>query len=105
MQKAQRAPMRVPVFLLEGREWKRGIFVFCLVTNVFSSCSPRELEVLKLFPNMFPIAPQIYPLWLAPSSTLMYVYKLKRWALYSLYLGQSIWDKSEVPLGTLCFEP
>jgi hypothetical protein len=58
--------MRGPVFLLEGRGWEIGIFVFfCLVANVFSSCSPRELEVLKLFPNMFPITPKFYPLWFA----------------------------------------
>ncbi len=34
---------------------------------------PKGSQVPKLFPKMFPIAPQIYPIWFAQSSTLMFI--------------------------------
>jgi hypothetical protein len=50
------------------------IFLFFFpVPNVFSSCSHRVPQVLKLFSKMFAIAPQFYPIWFAQSSTLMYI--------------------------------
>jgi hypothetical protein len=56
-------------FFWRGR---RGdiIIIFSLVPNVFPSCSR---EVLKLFPTTFAIASEIYPIWFAQSSTLMYI--------------------------------
>ncbi len=44
------------------------------VPNWFSKGSPTV-------PNTFPIAPQIYPIWFAQSSTFM-IYKLKRWTCF-----------------------
>jgi len=49
------------------------------VPNRFSKGSPAV-------PNTFPIAPQIYPIWFAQSSTFM-VYKLKK---VSLLIGECI---------------
>jgi len=71
----------VPVWRLGKHSWGvhfffcwggmgKGIFVFSIVLNVFSSCSHG---VSKRFPKMFPIAPQIYPLWFAQSSTIMWI--------------------------------
>lgn len=60
---------RFNILLLEGE--KRGhCYFFPLVPNVFLSCSH---EVLKLFPNTFAIAPQIYHIWFAQSSTPIYI--------------------------------
>jgi hypothetical protein len=44
------------------------------VLNMFSSCSHEVLQVSKLFPKTFLIAPQFYPIWFAQSSTLIYIY-------------------------------
>jgi hypothetical protein len=58
-------------------------------------------------PQLFPIAPQIYPIWFAQSSTFK-VYKLKRWACLigecayfyfaiGVQRGASIWEMPNVP--------
>jgi hypothetical protein len=63
--------MRGPVFFSSGRGGRpRGKGFFSLVPNVFSSCSHG---VPKFFSKTFPIAPQIYPIWFAQSSTLMHI--------------------------------
>ncbi len=64
--------------LAEGRG--RLFLFFPLFPNVFSSCSHRVPQVLKLFPKTFPIAPQLYPLWFAQSPTLI-CRNWKRWAI------------------------
>jgi hypothetical protein len=61
--------MRGPVFFLLGG-WPRGKGIFSLVPNVSSSCPHR---VPKFFSKTFPIASQVYPIWFAQSSTLMYI--------------------------------
>jgi hypothetical protein len=49
------------------------LFLFVLLfPNVFPSCSHEVPQVPKLFPKTFPIAPQLYPIWFAPSPTLIY---------------------------------
>jgi hypothetical protein len=79
-EKAQHALMRGPknspvAGRKEGRKGRRvEDCLFCfLVPNVFPSGS------LSCSPKIFPITPQIYPICFAQSSTLMYIYKLKRW--------------------------
>jgi hypothetical protein len=48
-------------------------FGFGPVPYVFSSCSQKVPQVLKLFSKMFAITPQFYPICFAQSSTLMYI--------------------------------
>jgi hypothetical protein len=53
-----------------GRE---GIFLVSFyIPNVLPSCSHVIPQVPKLFLNMFPIAPQVYDIWFAQSSTPIY---------------------------------
>jgi len=50
-----------------GGVWKRGFLGFFLVPNVFPSDSQMVPQVPKLFLKIFPIAPQISPIWFAQS--------------------------------------
>jgi hypothetical protein len=47
--------------------------LFFVCSQWFSSCSLEVPQVPELFLKTFPIAPQIYPIWFAQSSTLMYI--------------------------------
>jgi hypothetical protein len=72
--KAQHALMRGPVlFFRGGRKGGFFFFVFFLVPNVFLSCSNGVSHVLILFFKMFPIEPQIDPIWFAQNLILMYI--------------------------------
>jgi hypothetical protein len=71
-EKAQHALMRGPVLFFRGGG-REDFFVFFLVLNVFLSCSNGVSHVLILFLKMFPIEPQIYPIWFAQILILMYI--------------------------------
>jgi hypothetical protein len=51
--------------------WGGEDFSFPLVPSVFSSGAQKVPQVRKLFPMTFPIAPHVYPICFAQSSTLM----------------------------------
>jgi hypothetical protein len=57
--------------LMRGPVLSFSFFFFWGVAMPWSS--QRVLQVLKLFTKMFPIAPHLYPIWFAQSSTLMYI--------------------------------
>jgi len=54
-------------------------------------CSHWVPQVPKLFPNTFPVAPQLYPIWFAQRPTLMYA-NWKRWAIGEhIYFNFATW--------------
>jgi hypothetical protein len=63
--------LRVWFILGGGGGRGRGGFFFPLVPNVFSSGAQRVPQVLELFLMTFPIAPHVYPICFAQSSTPM----------------------------------
>ncbi len=46
---------------------------FQCVFNMFSSCSLEVPQILKLFPKVYAMVPQFYPIWFAQSLILMYI--------------------------------
>jgi hypothetical protein len=74
--------MSSPVFFFLGG----GIFTFFPLFPSCSLCVPmRFSDFPSCSPKTFPIAPQLYPIWFAQSSTLMYR-NWKRWTLGSTFV-------------------
>ncbi len=67
-EKAQHALMRGPVFFFLGRD--KGIF---LLISLFPMWYHHVPQVPNSFLKTFPIWPQIYSIWCAQSSILMYI--------------------------------
>jgi len=61
--------------------------------NVFPSGSQSISQVLNLFPKMFPIPTQFYPIWFAQSSTPMYInWKGEHMCFYFATWGPKTWS-------------
>ncbi len=102
-----------PYFFLSEDEGGEGSLIFfSLIPDVFpnmflikfSKCSQmRSLEVHqvpKLFPKVFPKAPQFYPIWFAQSSILMYInWKGFNYKGIHLFLFCNLVSKEMLPLG------
>ncbi len=92
-EKAERAPQGIQFFSFWGGVgWD---YFFPLVPNAFLMCShhfrmgslsgfQRVLQIPRLLPKTFPIAPRICPYGLPKSNS--HVYKLKRWAIWGPHL-------------------
>jgi hypothetical protein len=83
-------------FILGGGEEGGRRTFFPPVPNVFSWCVQIVPQVLKLFPMTFPIAPHVYPICFAQSSTLMNI----NWkdGLKSTFVSICSWGSKEVLL-------
>jgi len=83
--KAQYRLMSSPVFFFGGGGG--GIFTFFPLFPSCSLCVPMRFPNFpSCSPKTFPIAPQLYPIWFAQSSTLMYT-NWKRWTIESTFVS------------------
>ncbi len=83
--KAQNGLMSGPVFFFLGRR-RGGIFTFFPLFPSCSLCVPMRFpNFSSCSPKTIPLAPQLYPIWFAQSSTLIYI-NWKRWTIGSTFV-------------------